>query len=243
MAIVGLGLLGGQVTARESPPPETQKEKASYAMGVAVARNIQRRRVEVDANALERGIRDALAGGKLAMTDEELRSTMVALEDEARKQRQVAAPSATDRKAAGEAYRAENAKKAGVVTLASGVQYKILEAGHGQTPTEADTVACHYRGTLIDGRELESSHRRGKPAKITIAQTLPAWREVLKLMPVGSTWQVVVPPELGPVGHGRVRRNNAARNETLVFELELLSIEPRRIEASAKTAGVGPERP
>jgi FKBP-type peptidyl-prolyl cis-trans isomerase FklB len=240
MAIVGLGLLGGQASAGESPPPQTQKEKASYAMGVAVGRNIQRQGIELDADALERGLRDALAGQKLAMTDEELRSTMDVLMAEA-KQKAREAAKATDRKAAGEAFRAENAKKEGVVTLASGVQYKILEAGDGQTPTDADTVACHYRGALIDGRELESSYKRGKPEKITIARTLPAWREVMKLMPVGSTWQIVVPPELGPVRRGKkARRNNVARNETLVFEIKLLSIEPRRVEAPVKAAGGSP---
>lgn len=122
MAIVGLGLLGGQVSARESRPPETQKEKASYAMGVAVGRNIQRQRIEVDADVLERGVRDALSGQKLAMTDEELRSTMDGLMAEAKRKQREAAAKATDRKAAGEAFRAENAKKEGVVTLASGVQ-------------------------------------------------------------------------------------------------------------------------
>lgn len=241
MAILGLGLLACQVTAKESRPPETPKEKASYAMGVAVAKNIQRQGVEIDRDVLVRGLRDALAGGKLLLGEEELRAALSGAAAEA-KQRQLEAASArADRKAAGEAFRTENAKKEGVVTLASGVQYKVLKAGQGRTPGEADTVELHYRGATVDGRVVDSSYRRGKPVRITMARAFPGWKEVLKLMPAGSKWQVVVPPDVGFAARGRGKKGTVGRQETLVFELELLSVEARPPSpAGEKTAAILP---
>jgi len=227
IAVVGLGLLAAQASADEDRPPRTQKEKVSYAMGVAVAKHFQRQAVEVDADVLARGVHDALSGRKLLLSEEELRmATSEAKAELNQKQREAASARKTDRKARGEAFRAENAKKEGVVTLASGVQYKVLKAGDGKAPDRADTVKCHYRGTTIEGRVFDSSYRRGKPARIAIARAHPAWREVLPLMPVGSKWQIVVPPS-GHKGRGQGRKTNLGRDETVVFELELLAIERR----------------
>jgi len=239
IAVVGLGLLAAQASAEENPPPKTRKEKVSYAMGVAMAKNIQRQPVEVDVDVLARGLRDALSGGKLLMSEEDLRTAMSDASAELKQKQREAASAKTDRKAEGEAFRAENAKKEGVVTLASGVQYKVLKTGEGKTPDQTDTVRCHYRGSSIEGRVFDSSYRRGKPVNVAIARARAAWREVLTLMPVGSKWQVVVPPEAGHGGRGRGRKTNLGRGETLVFEIELLAIEPRR--AVEKTANALPE--
>jgi FKBP-type peptidyl-prolyl cis-trans isomerase len=241
MAVVGLGLLAAQVSARESRPPKTQKEKVSYAMGVAVAKNIQRQRLDTDVDVLARGLRDALSGRKLLMSEEELRAAMGAVTAELK---QKAASARADRKAAGEAFRAENAKKEGVVTLPSGVQYKILTAGEGKTPGDGDTVLCHYQGSSIEGRVFDSSYQRGKPATVALARATPGWREVLKLMPVGSTWQVVIPPELGKTGGARGRKSKVRSNETLVFEIQLIAINPESAPDSAaeQTAAAPPRQ-
>jgi FKBP-type peptidyl-prolyl cis-trans isomerase len=238
MVVIGIGLLACPVGAKEDHPLETQKDKLSYAMGVSMAKNIQRQAAEVDGDVLARGLRDGLSGKRLLMSEDEVRATMRdAMAEAKRKQREVATAK-PDRKAAGEAFRAENAKKEGVVTLSSGVQYKVLKAGEGKRPTDTDVVQCLYRGTSIEGRELDSSSRRGKPARIRLVRAAPGWKEVLKLMSVGSTWQVVMPPERVPA---RGRKAKVARNETLVFEIQLLAIEPpRSVQAGEKTASALP---
>ena len=124
------------------------------------------------------------------MTDDEMHATMTAFENDlAKKQSEGKQSAAEENKKAGEAFLAENKKKEGVVTLPSGLQYKILKAAKGKKPTDADTVECHYRGTLIDGTEFDSSYSCGKPATFPVAGVIPGWTEALKLMPVGSKWQ------------------------------------------------------
>ncbi|MBI2883567.1 MAG: FKBP-type peptidyl-prolyl cis-trans isomerase [Candidatus Methylomirabilis oxyfera] len=220
---VGFSLLAAQASAEEAPVLKTEKDKMSYGIGVEVGRNFKRLGVEVDTDLVVKGLREALSGEKLLMTDEELRDTMTAYQAEVRqKQAQAARLAAENNKKAGEAFLADNKTKAGVVTLPSGLQYKILKAGNGKTPTETDTVECHYRGTLINGTEFDSSYRRGQPATLKVTGVIPGWREALKLMPVGSKWQIVIPSQLayGERGAGR----DIGPNATLIFELELLAI-------------------
>lgn len=233
MAVVGIGLVAAQVSAGERRALETQKDRVSYAMAVAVAKSIQRQGVEIDLETFARGVEDVLSGGQLLMSEDELRQAMSGVVDELKRKQAEATKQTESRKAAGQAFRAENAKKEGVVSLPSGLQYKILNAGEGKTPTEADTVECHYRGTLIDGRELDSSYRRGKPATLRLTRVIPGWREALKLMPVGSKWQIVVPPELAYGARGGGRRSRIGPNETLVFEVHLLAIKPPIAPAAA----------
>ena len=223
VAVLGLGLLAAQVSAGETPVLKTEKDKLSYGLGVDVARSFQRLGVQVDTDVLVQAIRDVLSGGKLLMTDAELRATMTTFQAELR-QRQAAArtKAGEDNKKQGDAFLAENKTKEGVVTLPSGLQYKILKAGNGKTPTDADTVECHYRGTLINGTEFDSSYRTGKPMTIKVTAVIPGWKEALKLMPVGSKWHLVIPPQLayGDRGAGQ----EIGPNATLVFEVELLAI-------------------
>jgi FKBP-type peptidyl-prolyl cis-trans isomerase FklB len=132
------------------------------------------------------------------------------------------AKAAEDNKKAGESFLAENKKKEGVVTLPSGLQYKVLKAGDGKKPTDTDTVECNYRGTHIDGTEFDSSYRTGQPATFKVAGVIPGWREALKLMPVGSKWQIFVPSQLAYGTRGKP--GSVGPNAALIFEVELLAI-------------------
>jgi FKBP-type peptidyl-prolyl cis-trans isomerase FklB len=159
------------------------------------------------------------------MSDDELNNTMAALQQEmTQKQMQERAKQADDNKKAGDAFLADNGKKDGVVTLPSGLQYKVVKPADGKKPTDADTVTCNYRGTLIDGTEFDKS-QAGQPATFQVGAVIPGFKEALKLMPVGSTWQFFIPPNLayGDRGAGNV----IGPNTTLVFEVELISIKDK----------------
>ncbi len=229
----GLGLLaiqaqaqaptsGAPATQPGQAAPSTQKDKVSYGVGVQVARSLKSQGLDIKPDLLVQGVKDALAGQKLLMTDEELNNTMAALQQElAQKEAQAKAKEATDNKKAGDAFLADNAKKDGVVSLPSGLQYKIVKAADGKKPTDADTVSCNYRGTLIDGTEFDKN-QPGQPASFQVGAVIPGFKEGLKLMPVGSMWQFFIPPQLayGERGAGNV----IGPNTTLVFEVELISI-------------------
>jgi FKBP-type peptidyl-prolyl cis-trans isomerase FklB len=168
-----------------------------------------------------KGLRDVLSDGKLLMTDDDLQKTMNTFQAEIRlKQIQARKIAAEDNRKKGEAFLTENKKKEGVVTLPSGLQYKILKVGNGKKPAETDTVECHYRGTFIDGNEFSKSET-GKPASIKISGVIPGWREAMQLMPMGSKWQIFIPPHLayGERGAGQI-----GPNATLIFEVELRAI-------------------
>lgn len=220
--IVGLGLLAIPARAQDSTAPTTQKDKVSYGIGVQVAKTLKNQGIDVNPDLVVKGLRDALTGQKLLMSDDELNNTLAALQQEmTQKQAQARAKEAEDNQKAGEAFLAENGKKEGVVTLPSGLQYKIVKAADGKKPTDTDTVSCNYRGTLIDGTEFDKS-QPGQPANFQVGMVIAGFKEALKLMPVGSTWQFFIPPSLayGERGAGNV----IGPNTTLVFEVELLSI-------------------
>ncbi|MGZ6208513.1 MAG: FKBP-type peptidyl-prolyl cis-trans isomerase N-terminal domain-containing protein [Syntrophales bacterium] len=221
--VLAIGLVPAQASAADTPQLKTQKDKISYGIGVDVARNFKRMGVDIDLDMLVKGLRDGMAGEKLLMTEDDLRATMGAYLEEL-KQKQMSAMKAVaeENKKQGDAFLAENKKKAGVVTLPSGLQYKIIKKGTGKTPVETDTVECQYRGTLIDGKEFDSSYRTGQKATFKVSGVIAGWREALKLMPVGSKWQLFIPPELayGPMGASR----DIGPNATLIFEVELTAI-------------------
>lgn len=224
IAVVGSVFLAAQASAGDAPALKTQKERTSYGIGVDSARNFQRLGLDLDLEVLIRAMRDVYGGGKLLMSEEDLRAVKSAYRDEMRsKQAEAGKKAAEENRKAGAAFLAENKGKEGVVTLPSGLQYRILKAGDGRKPTDADTVECHYRGTLLDGTEFDSSHAKGRPARFTLRRgIIDGWREALKLMPAGSTWQLFVPPNLayGEKGTGR----HVGPNATLVYELELLKV-------------------
>ena len=218
-----VGLMVAQVNCAPAPLLKTQQEKVSYGIGVSVARSFKPQGIEVDAEALVKGLRDGLSGGKLLMTEDEIQKTMVAFQAEmSQKQTQEAKMASPANKKEGADFLAKNKTKQGVVTLPSGLQYKIIKAGNGKKPIGSDTVECHYRGTLINGTEFDSSYRRNQTASFPVSGVIPGWTEALKLMPVGSKWQLFIPPQLayGAQGAGR----DIGPDATLIFEVELLAI-------------------
>lgn len=222
---VGLVLTGAVASAQQPQPLKTDKQLRSYALGMDLGSQLRRLSVDVDPAVLARGLADALAGNESVMTDADAKIVIAQMQAELQaKQMQATADpkKAEENKKAGEAFLAENKKRPGVVTLPSGLQYKILTAGGGKKPGIGDTVECHYRGTLIDGTEFDSSYARKQPATFPVKGVIPGWTEALQLMPAGSKWQIVIPSELAYGGRGK--GDKIGPNATLVFEIELLSI-------------------
>ena len=203
----------------------TQKQKASYALGMKIGSDLKRQGVaaSVDAAITARGLKDALAGSKLLLTDDQEKSALMQLQTDVRTAQEAKAKETSGpARKAGEAFLAENKSKEGVVALPSGLQYKILTAGTGPKPTANDTVTCNYRGTLLNGKEFDSSYKRGQPASFPVSGVIKGWTEALQLMPVGSKWQLFIPADLayGDRGAG----GDIGPGETLIFEVELISI-------------------
>ena len=224
-AIAALGLLAiVPAGAQESATPlKTDKDKQSYGVGVQLGSILKAQGVDVDSALVLKGLNDALAGGKLMMTDDELRATMTALQQQVnQREEEQKAAAAVNNKKEGETFLAGNKTKEGVVTLPSGLQYKVLTAGTGPKPTATDTVLCNYKGTLVDGTEFDSSYKRGEPATFGVGQVIHGWTEALQLMPVGSKWQLFVPSDLA---YGTRGRPGIEPNAMLIFEVELLSIQ------------------
>lgn len=204
---------------------KTDKDKDSYAIGLNIGKSLHRDSVDVDPAIVLRGLKDGLANGKTLLTDEEAQAVMTSLKSQlAKRQEEKAQAAAINNKKEGDAFLAENKTKAGVVTLPSGLQYKVLTEGTGPKPTAADSVVCNYRGTLLNGTEFDSSDKHGKPITIPVGRVIKGWTEALQMMPVGSKWELFIPPDLayGDRGAGDV----IGPDSTIVFEVELISIEP-----------------
>ena len=202
---------------------KTEKDKLSYAMGMDLGGQLKKNSVDVDPSVFARGLADALSGGKTLLTEEEAKTVITELQKTMFAKNLAQAKAAGDKnRAEGEAFLAANKSKEGVVTLPSGLQYKIITAGTGPKPTLEQTVVCQYRGTLIDGKEFDSSYKRGQPATFPVKGVIKGWTEALQLMPVGSKWQVFVPSALayGERGAGADIQPGA----TLIFEIELVAI-------------------
>jgi FKBP-type peptidyl-prolyl cis-trans isomerase len=216
--------LVGSAPAQDAPALKTQRDKLSYALGMSLGNQFRKQSTDVDPALLYQGLKDALAGGKTLLTEEEGGAAIAALQSElAKKQAEETRILAEKNKKEGEAYLAANKGKEGVVTLPSGLQYKILKEGNGPKPTADDTVVCHYRGTLVNGTEFDSSIRSNQPATFPVKGVIKGWTEALQLMSVGSKWQLFVPAELA---YGtRARSNLIGPNTALIFEVELISIQ------------------
>ena len=205
---------------------KTQKDKVSYAIGMSMGKNLQRDSAEIDPSMVQRGLKDMLAGGKTLLTEQEAQTVLTQFQAEMRKQQEAKMQQAEQaNKKEGDAFLAANKTKQGVVTLPSGLQYKILKEGTGPKPTATDSVVCNYRGTLINGTEFDSSAKHGQPATFPVNGVIKGWTEALQLMPVGSKWQLFVPPDLayGARGAGQ----DIGPDTTLIFDVELLSIQSK----------------
>jgi FKBP-type peptidyl-prolyl cis-trans isomerase FklB len=221
--MVVLVMISSATPAQKKPALKTQKQKASYGIGMDIGKNFKEQFPDVDVDAMVRGFKDALAGAKPACDQKELDSVMTVFQQEMmqRRSERMAAEGLKNLKA-GEACLAENKSKPGVVTLPSGLQYKVITMGTGPKPTPKDTVRCNYRGTLITGKEFENSYKSGQPAEFVLRQVIPGWIEALQMMPVGSKWELYIPANLA-YGEGS-RGADIGPNSTLIFEVELLGI-------------------
>ena len=226
--LVGLGIvtlfLAGQIGAQETPVLKDQKDKVSYSIGMEIGKNMKRQSLDVNPEFLTKGVKDAFSDGKPLMTDEEMKEALMAFQKEMMaKQQELAKVAGEKNQKEGEAFLAENKKKEGVITLPSGLQYKVIKAGSGNKPKATDTVSVHYQGTLINGTEFDSSYRRGQPVSFPVNGVIPGWTEALQLMEAGAKWQIVIPSNLayGDRGAGP----QIGPNATLIFEIELLSIQ------------------
>jgi FKBP-type peptidyl-prolyl cis-trans isomerase FklB len=207
------------------PGLPTKKDQVSYALGMNVGKGLHRESIDVDPNMIMQGLKDAMSGGKTLMTDDQAQQTMVQLQAEVREQEDAKRKAAAQTNMTkGQAFLAANKTKPGVETLPSGLQYKIIKQGTGPKPTLNDIVTCNYKGTLIDGTEFDSSYKRGEPATFPVKGVIKGWTEALQLMPVGSKFELVLPPDLAYGEHGAGQ--DIGPNETLVFEVELISIKP-----------------
>ncbi|HTU41150.1 MAG TPA: FKBP-type peptidyl-prolyl cis-trans isomerase [Candidatus Aquilonibacter sp.] len=226
-------------TARTAAPLtlKTDKEKFSYALGMRMGANLKKQNVPIDPAILERGVKDALAGGKTLLTDEQAQTALMQVQNDLRKKQQEKMQAeGLENKKQGEAFLAENKTKDGVKTLPSGLEYKILKEGTGPKPAASDTVECNYRGTLIDGKEFDSSAKHGGPATFPVSGVIKGWTEALQMMPVGSKWQLFIPADLayGDRGAGP----DIGPDSTLIFEVELVSI--KQPEKTGENSGSKP---
>lgn len=206
--------------AADSAKLDTEKKKLSYIVGYSFGSQLKKGNMDIDPKVISQAISDAQSGKKPALSDEEMKTVMESFQAKKAKE---AALAGEKNKIAGEKFLAENKTSKDVVTLPSGLQYKELIAGNGKSPKETDSVSVHYRGTLIDGTEFDSSYKRGQPTTLRVNGVIKGWQEALKLMKEGAKWQIFVPGDLayGPRGAGGM----IGPNETLIFDIELVSIQ------------------
>lgn len=202
--------------AADKPELRTDPEKNGYSAGYDIGRSVQKQLTDIDAEAMARGLKDAMTGATPALPEEEMQRRFITVRQESAKK------IVEKNKQDGDAFLAKNKGAKGVKTTASGLQYKVITAGKGKSPTADDTVTVNYRGTLIDGTEFDSSYKRNQPATFPVKGVIPGWTEALQLMKEGAKWMLYIPANLayGERGAGQM----IGPNSTLLFEVELLSI-------------------
>lgn len=222
MVLCSLVFMVMQAGAEEVAPLKTKKDMLSYGIGVSVGKNLKKEGTDIDLNLLIAGMKSALAGEHLLISEKEWRSVLSAYQTEVSMHAKASRQQAMEvNQKKSETFLAENKTKAGVVALPSGVQYKILKAGDGSKPNDSSMIQVNYRGTLPDGTEFDAT-APDHPANLKLSALIPGWKEALKLMPSGSKWQIAIPPKLayGERGVG----NDIGPNEALVFDVELVAV-------------------
>jgi FKBP-type peptidyl-prolyl cis-trans isomerase FklB len=234
--------LASLVLAEDKPQLKDQKDKASFSIGYDIGSTFKKQNIELNPDALLAGMKEGMAGKEGTMNKEEREKTLEAFQKEMM-EKQVAASkeAATKNLAEGEKFLAENKKKEGIKTTASGLQYKVLKEGNGPAPKETDTVVTNYRGTLLDGTEFDSSYKRNEPATFPVNRVIKGWTEALQLMKVGSKYQLFIPAALGYGERGAGK--DIGPNSALIFEVELLSIKPPETPSPAATVAPGAAAP
>lgn len=233
VCVASLGL------AQDKPQLKDQKDKASYSIGYDIGETFKKQKIEINIDTMVTGLKDALAAKEAALSKEERDKTLQAFQKEMMEKQVAASKEAgVKNQAEGEKFLAENKKKDGVKTTASGLQYKVIKEGSGASPKETDTVVTNYRGTLIDGTEFDSSYKRNEPATFPVNRVIKGWTEALQLMKPGAKYQLFIPPSLGygERGAGQLIGPNA----TLIFDVELLSIKQPEPAATVAPGAVAP---
>ncbi|RAP38373.1 hypothetical protein B1207_00335 [Legionella quinlivanii] len=201
----------------------TDMDKLSYSIGADLGKNFKKQGIEVNPAAMAKGLQDGMAGSQLMLTDDQMKEVLNKFQKDLMSKRNAEfSKKSEENKSKGEAFLSQNKTKEGVVSLPSGLQYKIIETGSGAKPAKDDTVTVEYTGKTIDGQVFDSTDKSGKPATFKVSQVIPGWTEALQLMPAGSTWEIYIPSALaygprsvgGPIGP----------NETLIFKIHLISV-------------------
>ncbi len=232
-------LVASSVLAEPTTQLKDEKDKVSYSIGLNIGTNIKKDKIDINTDALMAGMKDGMSGGKPLMTEEQVKETMTAFSKSMmEKQAATAKEAATKNAAEGEKFLAENKNKEGVKTTSSGLQYKVVKEGSGESPKETDTVEVHYRGTLINGTEFDSSYKRNEPATFPVNRVIKGWTEALQLMKPGAKYQLFIPSNLAYAERGAGA--DIGPNETLIFEVELLNVKPSEAKAAPSPAGAAP---
>jgi FKBP-type peptidyl-prolyl cis-trans isomerase FklB len=223
-AFFSLLVLGTPARAQETAQVQDETDRVNYSLGYQIGGDFKRQGVEIRPELVVKGIQDALSEAEPMITQEEMDKALVDLKRKIVADEQAAQKKASDENlAAGRAFLEENSKKEGVKTLPSGLQYRVIKEGTGAIPSATDTVTVHYRGTLIDGTEFDSSYSREEPATFQANRVIDGWKEALQLMKAGGKWQLFIPAELA---YGaRSVGDKIKSNSTLIFEVELLSVQ------------------
>jgi FKBP-type peptidyl-prolyl cis-trans isomerase FklB len=223
LPVLAAGLVAGSLSAADSAAPQTMQDKVSYIIGYNIGRNLARDGVQVNTDQVLAGLKAGVSGAKPVMSSEESQQIMEAFQQQMMAKQQAAQASAGKAaKVEGAAFLAANGKKAGIKTTASGLQYQVIKEGNGKAPKLTDKVTTHYRGTLIDGKQFDSSYDRGQPATFPVNGVIAGWTEALQLMKEGAKWKLFIPSDLayGERGAG----NDIPPHSTLVFDIELIKV-------------------